>query len=498
MMSIEELRRALEHETAGLRANMPAGRVRRRAVGMRRRRRGITVATIFTLTLAAAGGAYALRTTPLVPAVPGPTTLYYSDGKTVLAHFGDSGQPLTAPVGLVVNHVMDELSHSEGSPLRGQSWDSIEHGGYAVTTTIDPRAQRVLEEVVDARVDGSVMAGQPANLQAAGVTVEPGTGRVLAYYGGPDGLGNDYAGFYYDEKNEATGFGRYPPGASFMAYTLAAALKAGISLKSQWQWTPHDQVGRPPGQPIRNASVCQSNPRGSSCTLLDSVRDSLNSPLYDVTVSVTPAKVLELARDAGIDYMWTDDRTRVDLRGTAMTQVVPSRFDITLGLGQYPVTVLDQANAMATFAAGGLRAKVHFVRSVAVAGKAVYTESLPGPDQPRILPPGAEADLSYALAVDGIAVKTGSWQYANSTSENAHAWSIGYDSTMATAIWIGNRGGEQALRDKAGAIIWGSGLPNQVLRKVFAGTRTQLGLTPTPFSPPAVIGDENPPGSVPG
>ena len=71
MMSIEELRRALHHETAGLRADMPTARVRRRAQGMRRRRRGITVATIFTLTLAVVGGAYAIRVKPIPPAVTG-------------------------------------------------------------------------------------------------------------------------------------------------------------------------------------------------------------------------------------------------------------------------------------------------------------------------------------------------------------------------------------------------------------------------------------------
>ena len=75
------------------------------------------------------------------------------------------------------------------------------------------------------------MFGQPANLQAALVAVQPGTGRVLAYYGGHDGTDVDYAGFYFDEKGEATGVGRHPPGSSFKVYTLAAALKAGYSLQ---------------------------------------------------------------------------------------------------------------------------------------------------------------------------------------------------------------------------------------------------------------------------
>ena len=48
--------------------------------------------------------------------------------------------------------------------------------------------------------------------------------------------------------------------------------------------------------------------------LLQSTISSLNVPFYALTVSVTPTKVLEMARDAGIDYMWNDDRERQDLR----------------------------------------------------------------------------------------------------------------------------------------------------------------------------------------
>jgi membrane peptidoglycan carboxypeptidase len=79
---------------------------------------------------------------------------------------------------------------------------------------------------------------------------------------------------------------------------------------------PHDQPGRPKENPIRNASECVRDKtlKTGLCTLLDSTIASLNVPFYDVTVSVSPAKVLEMARDAGIDYMWTDDRARQDLR----------------------------------------------------------------------------------------------------------------------------------------------------------------------------------------
>ena len=501
MMTIEELRRALEDETMGLRLNMSAERVRRRARNIRRRRLMVAAAT--TLMVVAAAGFFTMSgTTPILPAQAGPTTIYYSDGTTVLSRLDSSSDNgLATPVGLVVNHVLDELSHADGSPLRGHSWESIANGGYAITTTIDQRAQQVLEQATDETVDSSTMYGQPRTMQAAGAVVEPATGRVLAYFGGHDGLGNDYAGFYVNEKGEATGVGRYPPGASFMVYTLAAALKAGYSLNSHWLWTPHDQPGRTGANQIRNASRCLSSLSGGTCSLLESIVSSLNVPLYDVTVSVGPGRVLDMARNAGIDTMWTDDRTRVDLRAVDANQLVPSRFDTILGIGQYPVTVLDQANAMATFAAGGLRAQAHFVRTVTAAGDVVYAETLPDPDQPRLLNAAQLADLSYALSQSavgtGVALKTGTWEYQQDPNQNAHAWSIGYTSTLATAIWVGNKQEEQPLLNRDGGIVWGSGLPTAILRRVVTDTQAQLGLQPTAFTAPAFVGNLNPPGSRP-
>src|SRR5262249_36248978 len=155
-----------------------------------------------------------------------------------------------------------------------------------------------------------------------------------------------YAGVYIDATGQEAGLGNHPPGESFLAYTLAAALRAGISLNSHWRWTPHEQIGRA-NDPIRDVNICASNPSGQACSLLESSTMSLKVPFYDVTLSITPRRVLEMARDAGINSMWAEDRKRVDLRRADVGALSPARFDITLGIGEYPVTVVDQANAMA-------------------------------------------------------------------------------------------------------------------------------------------------------
>jgi membrane peptidoglycan carboxypeptidase len=418
------------------------------------------------------------------------------------------------PSGLVINHVFDELSHTKGSPFFGKTWQSIEEGGYQITTTISKPAQDAAIAAADEAVAGSVMNGQPANLQAALVAVEPGTGRVLAYFGGDNGKGNDYAGFYYDEKGEATGVGRFPPGSSFKVYTLAAALKQGISLKSYWQWTPHAQPGRDPSNPVRNASNCTSDvdpatkqPKSGLCSLLEATTASLNVPYYDVTVAVSPAKVLEMARDAGIDYMWTDARERVDLRTAKMSDVTPSKFDAILGIGQYSVTVMDHANGMATFAAGGLRAQAHFVLKVEKNGEVLYSETLPKQDSARLLNQQQINDLTYAMTQVRVgnslgwqhATKTGTWEYNKDPNENAHAWNVGFTRKLAAAVWVGNKAEEQGIRDANNSIIYGSTLPAPIWRKFMDAALAGINWPKEiqQFAAPNFIGNENPPGSFP-
>jgi membrane peptidoglycan carboxypeptidase len=432
-------------------------------------------------------------------------------GDKVKPYDPNAGNGLETPAGMVVNHVLSELTHTPGSPFNGaKDWRSIRDGGYQIYTTLNHGAQQAAEAAADGTVAGSPMAGQPANLQAALVAVEPGTGRVLAYYGGHDGKGADYAGFYYDEKDAATGVGRFPAGSSFKVYTLAAALKAGISLRSNWDWNPHDMQGRTGANQIHNASTCGNLKAGDKtpCSLLQSTISSLNVPYYAVTLSTGPANVLQMARDAGIDYMWTDARDRVDLRSLPnMSSVVPSKFDTILGIGQYPITVMDHANGLATFAAEGLRAKAHFVTKVMKGNDLVYAETLPSPNQPRVFSQQNSNDLTYALSqVSSAKVnigwdtagKTGTWEFSQTSTENADAWMVGFSKKLAAAVWVGNKAELHPLRDKNNSIIYGAGVPASIWQKFMINATAALNekKVNTKFNPPSFAGDMNPPGSV--
>ncbi len=70
----------------------------------------------------------------------------------------------------------------------GISERELAGGGLRITTTLDPRRQQ--QAVQSARGPPDQRAGAP---RSAMVAIDPGTGGVLAYYGGDDGRGTDYA-----------------------------------------------------------------------------------------------------------------------------------------------------------------------------------------------------------------------------------------------------------------------------------------------------------------
>ncbi len=396
---------------------------------------------------------------------------------------------LDKPEGLIVHHVMDELSKISGPGGRPRfSSDEIRNGGLQIYTTVAKPMQDAALKYASGATADSPLFGQPPNLQGALVAVEPGTGRVRAYYGGAQGDGSDYAAWYADpvlSDGKPVEFGAHPPASSFKVYTLAAGLIHGYSIDSHWDSTSpkdfprsHRIAGRQPG-PVKNndggAADCQT-----WCTLLEATEKSLNTPYFALAEEVGWAKVLEVARAAGIRSMWHPEKGRQDL-----TTKNPSEFGFSteLGIGQFPVTVLDHANGMATFAARGKAASVHFVQEVHKKGQRVYGETI-NPKQIPGFTDAMAANVTYALSkvtaatasdMNGrpAAGKTGTWQLRD-TSDNAHTWMVGFtppgrDKTktpgLAAAVWIGNKSDEQKLVNKAGQRLFGATMAAPVWRK---------------------------------
>ncbi len=363
--------------------------------------------------------------------------------------------------GTIMTRVQAELLSS------GISEQQLNTGGLRIITTIDPKMQQALNNVVKKN-----MAGQPANLATGIVATEPGTGKIKAYYGGDNGFGQfDVAGYQ----------AFHPAGSSFKAYVLARALEEDISINSVWDGrTPRRFPGRE--KPVNNSENNSSCP---NCTLDKATVLSLNTAYYAVTTKVGAADVAELAGRAGI--------TKLD--GKPIDQI-KDEVNNNIGIGQYGVSVIDHSAGFATFASGGMYAKPHFVQSVTQSEGNLYEAAN---ETRRAFSADVAADVDTVLQHvvqngDPLAGgrpaggKTGTHQYLD-TGKNSHAWMAGFTPQLSTAVWVGNSGSDGPIVDKRGRNIFGSGLPTDIWKSFMDSALT--GMKKEKFPEPKLIGDES-------
>ena len=408
------------------------------------------------------------------------------------AQWGIKGLGVTGiAAGNAVNQIADEL---RAAPY---NITDLKTGGYRITTTIDAKMQAAAQSAARRGTTGSLLNGTKSNVMAALVAIEPKTGRVLAYYGGDDGTGHDYAG-----KNIEDGKlnGGHPAGSSFKIYTLAAALKDGYSLQSHFD--PEAFRDQDTGQQIQNAGRDVDDSCGNFCTLEWATVHSYNVPFYKVTKLMGVDKVVAMAKAAGVTTMWnTGDGKPHDL--ATVKQNANSPFFYQAGYGQYPITVFDHTAGIATFANRGVYNKPHFVLKIErpIPGTDKYQliggEKLKGA---RTIDQGIADDVNAVLqeipptnghTLNGsrpVAGKTGTWQ-CGQTTHNCHAWHIGYTKQIAAAVWVGNVGKEQAVYEKSGRDISGAGLPGEIWEKFM--NAASKGMDEQSFAERANVGDPN-------
>ena len=409
-------------------------------------------------------------------------------GKARYPQVRPPGRTSSGTTGYVVARVERELAK------RGISEQQLRTSGLRIVTTVDKRAQ---EAAVATISDG--LATQPPTNRGALVAVQPGSGRIRAYYGGKEGYG------FFDYAD-----GAYPAGDTFKPYALAEALRQGHRPDEIWDGSsPQNLPGRG-GAPLHNRGDLSC----PECTLTESMRLSLNTPFYALAHKLGPERVAELAHQVGIRRTAGGRPTLVDLPG----ELTPGETRADIALGRYHVTPLDQAVAYATFAAGGVHADPYLVERVTRGGAELYraqsrtsraldseasiglTQVLLGEPQRSDGPAAALPDGQPAALPDGppaalpdgrpAAAKPGTVQY-RSTPNSSDAWTVGYTPQLAVSVWLGHER-PAPLLDTTGQPIKGEGLP-ATLWSTFLG-RALAGTPPVAFP---VDEDVAPPAEAP-
>ena len=323
---------------------------------------------------------------------------------------------LSGPKGHVISQVQRDLGRL------GFSEEQLLEGGLIIRTTLVQKAQ---QSAVDA-VTKFYPKKAPENLRIGLVAIRPGTGEIIALYGGRDYLER--------QLNDATQSIALA-GSTFKPFALIAALEAGIPLTSMWNGdSPQtfDDLGKP-------YIVSNYGDEGwGQIDLLSATQHSVNTIFVPLGMKAGMDKVVDAARRAGIP------------ESVAM---IPTPSVV---LGVASPRVIDVANAYATFAAQGVYAKPFLVASVTGPNKGVLYEATPQTQE--VFSKEVMADLTYALksVVNGgtgaaalslgrpAAGKTGTSQ------SNASAWFAAYTPQLAASVALFRDSASESLNGIGG------------------------------------------------
>lgn len=327
-----------------------------------------------------------------------------------------TGGSLSGPKGYIIDAVQKELSKL------GFSQEQLMIGGYVIKTTLEQRAQ---QSAVDA-VNKLTPSPAPTNMHIGLVAIRPGTGEVIAMYGGKD--------YVVRQLNDATQSIALA-GSTFKPFALVAALEQGIPLTSMWNGdTPQtfDDLGKP---------YIVDNYGGEGWGQVDlktATQHSVNTVYVPLGIKAGLDRVVDVARRAGIP------------ESVAMMPT-PS-----VSLGVASPHVIDVANSYATFAANGIYSKPYMVAQVIGPNKGVLYEGKASTQE--VFSKEVMADLTYALksVVNGgtgaaalglgrpAAGKTGTSQ------SNASAWFSAYTPQLAASVALFRDSASESLNGIGG------------------------------------------------
>ncbi|HSG38106.1 MAG TPA: PBP1A family penicillin-binding protein, partial [Thermoanaerobaculia bacterium] len=291
----------------------------------------------------------------------------------------------------------------------------LQDGGYVLFSTLDWSSQKAAQEAVEK----GLKALEPKKksgakeLQAALISVDPGTGGILAYIGG-----RGYDSSQFDRAGRA----QRQAGSAFKPIVYAAAFEDGkaspatfledepltIRLASQ-SWSPKNDDGSFHGWvSVRTA-----------------LEKSYNPATTRLALQVGMPRVIRLATEMGI---------------TTPMEPFPS-----MALGAASITPLEMSAVYATLANGGARPPIHELAAVIDRyGKPVMGTPLPKPV--RVISPqtaymvtsllqgvlerGTARGAASGLRGD-VAGKTGT------TNKRRDSWFAGYTPERATVVWVG-------------------------------------------------------------
>ncbi|MFF3122341.1 transglycosylase domain-containing protein [Streptomyces sp. NPDC057908] len=356
---------------------------------------------------------------------------------------------LSGQRGYIVQAVEDYLTGNEVIDE-----NTLATGGYRITTTLEKKKQNALVKAVDDNVMSQTSTEREAdrNVRVGGASIDTGTGRVVAMYGGVD-----YTKQYVNNATRRD----YQVGSTFKPFVFTSVVANGSTTQDGRRITPNTvydgtnkRMVQGPNGPTGYAPSNEDDISYGPITVRIATDKSVNAVYAQMAEDVGPDKVKQTAIDLGIP------------KNTPDLTPYPS-----IALGVATASVLDMTEAYATLANHGRHGAYTLVDKVSKGGEDL---ELPGRNTEQAVSREA-ADTTTAVlqsvveSGSGIAAQGAGRPAAGKTGtaeEDKAAWFAGYTPDLTTVIAVMGQdpdtGAQKPLYGALGlARINGGGTPAQ-------------------------------------
>lgn len=327
---------------------------------------------------------------------------------------------------------------------RGITADKLAQGGFEIKTTFNKKKVNALNkavtEIYKKNIDPEERPDKDTHVQFGGASVEPGTGKIVAIYGGQD------ATKHFTNNADQTGA---QVGSTFKPYVLAAAMRDGVRDpelgpdqgldsrkkvspdKSQYNGKNKLKIKDYDGGIWTNEEGKEWLQRNDGdvnykdINLREAMKVSANSPFVQLGMDVGIPQVRQAAVDAGL-----------------LEDSLPDGNNPSFSIGISDPSAIRMAGSYATFADNGTQRDPYSVQEVKEKGVVVFKydkkpEAKFDPDVAQNVTdvlksvvmekPGTGTSAQLPDGRD-VAGKTGT------TDGNKSAWFVGYTPQLSTAI----------------------------------------------------------------
>lgn len=316
--------------------------------------------------------------------------------------------------------------------------DTVQRGGWQVTTTLDIEKQRLAERMVS---EGIGQVERQGGNAAAFVAVDVETAQVVSLVGGPDFTNQQFGQVNFAREKLA-------PGSSFKPYDYAALIEYGDNAAAGS--VLYDVQAELPGYPCTNRSNPRHNDEANCLwnydfrfpgpmTLRYALGASRNVPAVKAMLTAGVEQTIDMAEGMGLvsGYNCYDDEQLT----------VPAQCYGSSAIGDGAYLRLDEhTNAMATFSRTGQYLPHSYILKITnAAGDTIDEWQMPEGQQ-------AIKDSTAYIITDIMSdpnasymsrkiQRTNGWEFAlktGTTNDNKDGWMMGFSTKYAAGVWVGH------------------------------------------------------------